>query len=87
MLKKSLIAALALAFGVAVSPLTMVNATTLLGPGTKAPVESTVELAQKKGKKKAKKAGKKAKSKAGKCGTFMYYSKKQKKCLDAMAKR
>lgn len=84
MLKKSLIAALALSVGIAFSPLSTVGATTLFGPGTKVQAEQPVELARKK--KKAKKA-KKAKSKAGRCGTNMYWSKKAKKCLDARAKR
>ena len=40
------------------------------------------------GKKKGKKKGKKAKSKGpGKCGTYMYYSKKAKKCVDARNKK
>ena len=41
--------------------------------------------AKKAGKKRGKK-GKKARSKAGKCGTYMYFSKKTKKCMDARKK-
>ena len=46
------------------------------------------KAAKKGGKKKGKKKkGKKARSKAGKCGTYMYYSKKAKKCMDARNKK
>ena len=38
-------------------------------------------------RRKAKKKGKKARSKAGKCGTYMYFSKKTKKCMDARNKK
>ena len=102
MLRKSLIAALACAFTLAVSPIPTTSAVSLMGPGTKVQTESVVDLV--KGKKKVKKAkksykyvkkvkkgkkgkkGKKVASKAGKCGTYMYYNKKAKKCADARAK-
>jgi len=90
MLKKSLVAVLALAVTLAFSPIVSVNAAPLLGGSTQAS-DSVVELAAAKKKaKKAKKAkkGKKKKkgkkAKAGKCGTNMYY--KKGKCLDARAK-
>jgi hypothetical protein len=78
MLKKSLVAVLGLAVTLAFSPMPSVNAAPLPAGKTQAS-ESLVELAAKKKKAKAKK------SKAGKCGTFMYYSKK--KCVDARDKK
>ena len=86
MLKKSLIAALACSVALAFSPISTASAASLFGPGTKVQTEQLVELV--KGKKKAKKAatakkGKAAKSKPGSCGTFHYYNKKAKKCVDA----
>lgn len=98
MLKKSLIAALACSVALAFSPISTASAASLFGPGTKVQTEQLVDLAQakKKAKKKAApkakkaakaKAGKVAKSKAGSCGTFSYYSKKAKKCVDARAKK
>jgi hypothetical protein len=61
---------------------------------TKVKVKGYEGKAKKKAKKKAKakkgkkkKKGKKARSKAGKCGTYMYYSKKSRKCEDARNKK
>jgi hypothetical protein len=42
--------------------------------------DSMIEQAKKKGKAKKR-------AKPGKCGTFMYYNKKTKKCADARDKR
>ncbi len=75
MLKKTVVAVLALAVTLAFSPLLPINAAPSLA-GKPQVGESLVELAAKKKKKKAK---------AGKCGTFMYYSKK--KCVDARDKK
>jgi len=50
-------------------------------------VKMKKKAAKKAGKKKGKKKGKKARSKAGKCGTYMYYSKKARKCMDARNKK
>ena len=88
-MRKTLLTALALAIAIAFSPLPELQAATFVSPGSSQP--GTENLAQdvaakkKKGKKKGKKKkGKKAKSKGpGKCGTYMYYSKKKKKCVDA----
>ena len=78
MLRKSLVAVLGLAVTLAFSPIVPVNAAPLLG--AKSQVSDTlVELAKKKRKAKAKKG------KAGKCSTFMYYSKG--KCMDARNKK
>ena len=84
MLKKTLFPALVIGAVLAFSPVSSITATAFKGPATKVQSESLVELA--KGKKKAKK-GKKARSKAGKCGAYMYWSKKEKKCLDARNKK
>jgi hypothetical protein len=88
-IRKALIAALALAIAVAFSPLTELQAATFVSPDTKVSSDNAMhQVAKKKSKKKAKKKGKKAKSKGpGRCGTYMYYSKKAKKCVDARSKK
>ena len=89
-IRKALIAVLALAIAIAFSPLTELQAATFVSPDTKVSSDNVMhQLAKKKGKKKkGKKKGKKAKSKGpGKCGTYMYYSKKAKKCVDARSKK
>ena len=90
-IRKTLIAALALAIAVAFSPLPELQAASLVGPGSQPGTDNLIQTvkmkkkAKKAGKKKGKK-GKKARSKAGKCGTYMYFSKKTKKCMDARKK-
>jgi len=89
-IRKALIAVLALAIAIAFSPLTELQAATFVSPDTKVSSDNvTHQIAKKKGKKKkGKKKGKKAKSKGpGKCGTYMYYSKKTRKCMDARNKK
>jgi hypothetical protein len=91
-IRKTLIAALALAIAVAFSPLPELQAATFMNPGSQPGTDNltqTVKAKKKKAKKKKKKGkkGKKARSKAGKCGTYMYYSKKSKKCVDARSKK
>jgi len=89
-IRKALIAVLALAIAIAFSPLTELQAATFVSPDTKVSSDNvTHQIAKKKAKKKkGKKKGKKAKSKGpGKCGTYMYYSKKAKKCVDARSKK
>lgn len=95
-MRKTLIAILALAIAIAFSPLSDLQAAGLVGPGSKLEVDNVTHVvkAKKKGKakakkgKKGKKKGKRAKSKGpGKCGTYMYYSKKSRKCLDARNKK
>lgn len=89
-IRKALIAVLALAIAIAFSPLTELQAATFVSPDTKVSSDNvTHQIAKKKGKKKkGKKKGKKAKSKGpGKCGTYMYYSKKARKCVDARSKK
>jgi hypothetical protein len=99
-IKKTLIAMLALAVAIALSPLPELQAATFVNPGTKIDSNSLIEHAQakmtkkkakkaKKGKKKAKRKrrGKKAKSRPGRCGAYMYWSRKQRKCVDARAKK
>jgi hypothetical protein len=89
-IRKTLMAILALAIAIAFSPLTELQAATFVSPDTKVSSDNvTHQIAKKKGKKKkGKKKGKKAKSKGpGKCGTYMYYSKKARKCVDARNKK
>jgi hypothetical protein len=89
-IRKALIAVLALAIAIAFSPLTELQAATFVSPDTKVSSDNvTHQIAKKKGKKKGKKKkGKKAKSKGpGKCGTYMFYSKKARKCVDARNKK
>jgi hypothetical protein len=80
-----------LAIAVAFSPLPELQAASLVGPGSQPGTDNLIQTvkakkkAKKAGKKKGKK-GKKARSKAGKCGTYMYFSKKTKKCMDARKK-
>ena len=91
LIRKSLITALAVAIAVAFSPLPELNAATFVNPGSQPEVDNQIHVVAKK-KKKAKKAkkakkGKKARSKAGHCGTYMYWSKKTRKCMDARNKK
>jgi hypothetical protein len=92
-IRKTIIAALAVAIAIAFSPLTDLQAATFVNPGSQPGTDSLTEVVKakkgaKKAKKKGKKKGKKAKSKGpGKCGTYMYYSKKAKKCVDARSKK
>ena len=94
-IRKTLITALAMAIAIAFSPLPELQAATLLGPGSQPGTDNLTDTVKmkKKAKKKAKakkgkkKRGKKARSKAGKCGTYMYYSKKTRKCMDARNKK
>ena len=88
-IRKTFISMLALAIAIAFSPLPELQAATFVNPGSQPGTENlahVVKAKKKKGKKKKgkKRKGKRAKSKApGKCGTYMYYSKKKKKCVDA----
>ena len=94
-IRKTLISALALAIAIAFSPLPQLQAATFVNPGSQPGVQDMTHAVKmkKKAKKKAKKKGKKrrgkrAKSKApGKCGTYMYFSKKGRKCMDARSKK
>ena len=91
-IRKSLVAVLAMAIAVAFSPLPELQAATLIGPGSQPATENVVDMVKAKKKKAKKKKGKKkkgkrARSKAGKCGTYMYFSKKAKKCMDARNKK
>jgi hypothetical protein len=93
-IRKTLITALAMAIALAFSPLPELQAATFMSPGSQPGTDNLTQTvkAKKKAKKAAKKAkkgkkkSKKAKSKAGKCGTYMYFSKKTKKCADARKK-
>jgi hypothetical protein len=96
-IRKSLISTLAVAVMLAFTGVPALNAASVAGAGTgvKVAAETSIEAvkgkkkAKKKGKKKAKakKRGKKKASKAGRCGAYMYYSKKGKKCMDARNKK
>jgi hypothetical protein len=91
-IRKTLIAILALAVAIAFSPLSELQAATFANPGSQPGSDNltqTVKMkkkSKKAGKKRGKKKGKRARSKAGKCGTYKYYSKKRKRCLDARNK-
>ena len=99
-IRKTLISALAVAIAIAFSPLPELQAATL-GPSSQPGADNLAQpakLFKKKAKKKAammkkakkggkkKRKGKRSRSKAGKCGTYMYYSKKTRKCMDARNK-
>ena len=87
-MRKSLLTMLALAIAIAFSPLPELQAATFVSPGSQPGTENLAQVvkAKKKGKKgkRGKRKGKRAKSKGpGKCGTYMYYSKKKRKCVDS----
>jgi hypothetical protein len=92
-IRKTLISALALAVAVAFSPLPELQAATFVSPGSQPETDNlTLTVAKKSAKKKSAKKrkgkkrrkGRRAKIKGpGKCGTYMYWSKKRKKCWDA----
>ena len=93
-IRKTLIATLAVAIAIAFSPWAELQAATFAGPGSQPGIDTlvhSVKLKKKKGIKKGKKGkrkrGKKAGSKAGRCGTYMYFSKKSRKCADARSKK
>ena len=91
-IRKTLIAILALAVAIAFSPLSELQAATFANPGSQPGSDNltqTVKMkkkTKKAGKKRGKKKGKRARSKAGKCGTYKYFSKKKKRCMDARNK-
>ena len=92
-ISKTLMAVLALAIAIAFSPLSELQAATM-SPGSTPGVDNAIVKIAKKSAKKAKakkgkkKSGKKAKSKGpGACGAYMYYSKKDRKCMDARSKK
>ena len=87
-IRKTFLTMLALAIAIAFSPLPELQAATFVNPGSQPSTDNLIETVKmkKKGKKKGKKRhkGKRAKSKGpGKCGTYMYWSKKKKRCRDA----
>ena len=91
-IRKTFITMLALAIAIAFSPLPELQAATFVSPGSQPGTDNLIQVvkskksAKKKGKRKGKKRrkGKRAKSKGpGKCGTYMYWSKKRKRCWDA----
>jgi hypothetical protein len=96
-IRKTLITALAVAIAIAFSPLPELNAATFVNPGSQPGADNQTHVVKMKKKKKAKakkgkrkgkkKRGKRARSKAGGCGTYMYWSKKSRKCLDARNKK
>ena len=89
-----LVTALALAIAIAFSPLPELQAATFVNPGSQPAVDNLTQSVKmkRKGYKKAgkrkrgKRKGKRARSKAGKCGTYMYFSRKGRKCMDARNK-
>ena len=93
--RKTLIALLAAAVAIAFSPLAELQAATF-GPGSQPGTDTLIHAAKvkkrtmkagKKGKRRGMhRRGKRARSKAGRCGAYMYFSKKARKCLDARNK-
>jgi hypothetical protein len=86
-LRKTLIAALALAIAVALSPFATLQAASPMGPGSQPGTENLTYTV--KAKKKAKKTTKRAKAKKGKkvaskgpgrCGATMYWDQKKRTC-------
>lgn len=89
-IRKTLMTMLAMAIAIAFSPLPELQAAALVSPDSRVQVDSIAHhAAMKKKKKRAKKRrGKKAKSKGpGRCGAYMYHSRKARKCMDARAKK
>lgn len=87
-LRKSLIALLALAIAIALSPFATVQAASPMGPGSQPGTENLTYTVKAKKKAKAKK-GKKAKAKKGKkvaskgpgrCGATNYWDSKKRAC-------
>ena len=86
-----------LAIAIAFSPLPELQAATFVSPGSQPGTDNHTDIVKAKKKarrrprprkaRRSKKKGKKARSKAGKCGTYMYYSKKTSKCMDARNKK
>jgi hypothetical protein len=87
-IRKTLIAVLALAVAIALSPIQGVQAASSFGPGSQLGTENLTYTVKAKAKGKAKAAkpkakakGKKAKSKGpGRCGTGMYWDRKKRAC-------
>mgnify|MGYP001264902729 CR=1 FL=1 len=91
-MRKIVIAILALAIAIAFSPINDLQAAGVVGPGSKVETEAVAQVVKAKKKwafkRRAGKKGKRAKCKrAGSCGTYMYYSKKARKCVDARNKK
>ncbi len=76
-MRNTFLTMLALAIANAFSPLSDLQAAMLINPGSQLGTESLAHLAKAKKKSKA----------PGSCGTYMYYSMKTHKCLDARAKK
>jgi uncharacterized low-complexity protein len=94
-IRKTLIAILALAIAIAFSPYADLQAATFVNPGSQPGTDNLAHVVKSKKKMKKykkkrgkKRRGKRAKSKKGpgKCGAYMYYSKKGRKCMDARKK-
>jgi hypothetical protein len=88
-IRKTLITILALAIAIAFSPLPELQAA-VLSPGSQPQSDNVIEtvkakkkMKKKRGKRAKKRRGKRAKSKGpGRCGAYMYWSKKSRKCED-----
>jgi hypothetical protein len=88
-LKKTLVAGLAVAIAMAFAPLAELKAAMPAGPGIKASADTLTQTVAKKKRttKKGKRKGKRAHSKGpGRCGANMYYSRKAHHCMDARKK-
>jgi hypothetical protein len=88
-MRKSFLTILALAIAIAFSPLPELQAA-VLNPGSQPQSDSVIQsvkakksMKKHKKKRKGKRRGKRAKSKGpGKCGTYHYWSKKKRRCVD-----
>ena len=94
MMRKTSLSLLALAAALAIWASPALQAAPLLGPGMKVQPDKMIEQAQAKEKATKKKAmrdgpapAKKAAAKAGRCGTYMYWDRKAKGCVDARNKK
>jgi hypothetical protein len=93
-LRNTSLSLLALAAALAFCAAPALQAAPLPGPGTKVQPDKMIEQAQAKEKATKKKAmrdgpapAKKAAAKAGRCGTYMYWDRKAKGCVDARNKK
>ena len=75
-MRNTFLTILALAIAIAFAPLSDLQAAMFVNPGSQPGTENLAHVV------KAKKKGR-----PGSCGTYMYYSGKTRKCMDARAKK
>ena len=89
-IKKTLMAGIAVAVALAFAPLAELKAAMPAGPGSKVSADTLTQTVAKKKRatKKGKRKGKRAHSKGpGRCGSNMYFSRKAHHCMDARNKK